>query len=222
MGSTCDEVVGALLDDILGEICDPAGNGQTCADFLESFQSPNCVGEACEILEDPLGPWSLCDVNNTGAECPDPDDAIDHAWSIDNPLSSLNCTASVTGPDITEGGGMVRGRGTFDCGESTDSIYLTVCLHRRSGGVWVKMGCRKDFDVLFGSNSLSKKIVERCLKQQTVEYRIRARGQASDGPDEDRDAATQSAKLYCPGPSSVADASIDALEYAESWLPSHE
>lgn len=117
---------------------------------------------------------------------------------------------------------MVKGRGSFACGEAVQEIAIKVCLHRASGGVWVKMGCRYKSWSLFGTSSIDKRIAEPCLKQQTATYRIRARGWASDGADEDRDVATATAELYCPGPSSAADAARDALEFAESWLPTSD
>lgn len=223
-GRTCDAWLTELADGAIAAICDPENTGQTCNQWLAAlFNDPPCSGEACDVLGDPLGPWSVCDVNNTGEECPDADDVIDLIWSIDNPLSDLECTASVNGPSISNGGGMVTGRGTFSCPEEISWIEVTVCLHRASGGVWVKMGCRhaEPEGPLFVPSSISKRIAEPCAKQQFVDYRIRARGYAQDGADEDRDAAKATATLYCPG-TSVDGAASDALEYAESWLPTND
>lgn len=224
---TCDGILAALIGDPVDALCDPSDTGQTCQQFLASllFGRPlptECVGETCDILQDPLGPWSVCDVDDTGEQCPDPDDLIDLVWSVDSPLSNLKCTASVSGPSISDGGGMVRGKGSFDCGEGyVGFIEITVCLYRASGGAWVKMGCRHKEAASGGvPGSIEQKISEPCVKQQTATYRIRARGHAQDGlepQNEDRDTAKATATLYCPGPSAEG-ASLDAIEYAESWL----
>ncbi len=110
------------------------------------------------------------------------------------------------------------GRGTLGCGgEAVEMLYLKVCLHRSSGGAWVKVGCR-DNVYAAGQDEVSKRIAEPCIRQQTTKYRILARGAEWDGPDFDRDSAKATSILYCPGTSADGGAS-DGVEYAESWLP---
>ena len=247
LSRTCEEVIAevcaeGVVCDILqdplalcaeGVVCDIlhdplalCAEGTLCDILNDPPIPPECVGETCQLLEDPLGPWSVCDIENTDAECPDPDDVVDLGWeAADPPIGSLDCTASVTGPAISESGGLVRGKGAFNCNEiAVGYIKITVCLHRASGGVWLKMGCRhkkepNEEGELFAPGGIEKKIAEPCLKQQTAKYRIRARGAAFDSFEEgeETDTAKATAILYCPG-TAVEAATQDLTEYLESWL----
>ncbi|MFN2587071.1 MAG: hypothetical protein ABR613_02975 [Actinomycetota bacterium] len=201
-------------------------------DGTEELVGLVCDAGACDAAQDPLGPWSACDLDNADEAretCPDPDDVVDLAWEMDAELSDLECEASVSGPRISAGGGMVVGRGTFECGEFVSFVEIKVCLHRAVAGAWTKMGCREKKKIISEGGvwgDASKKIAEPCTKQQTAVYRIRVRGHAVDGGgpnqiDEERDTAKATAELYCPG-MSVDGASADAIEYAESWLPTEE
>lgn len=207
-----------LLEGIDGRNpCDPHATGQTCDVWLNGLANEHCVGEVCQLWNEPLGPWSVCDVDDTEQECPDADDLVDLVWDLDNPLSDLECEAQTTGPTISSNGQTVRGTGAFGCnGEAVAWIDLKVCLHRASGGAWLKMGCRTAWHGFV--TSVSKKIAEPCVKQQTVKYRVRARGYAQDGPDWDKDSDKSTATLYCPG-ASVEGLSQEVVDYGETWLP---
>lgn len=241
------QIVEEVLDNVdTGDPCDPDNTGQTCTEYvgellncgtddcgplIEDCEISNLpvvgavVRNLCDAVNDPLGPWSVCDLDNSGATCPDPEDVIDLLWEVESPLSSLECSASVSGPSISEGGGMVKGKGTFSCDEIyVGYIEIRVCLYRATAGGWLKMGCRFNKDEAPAYATISQRIAEPCVKQQTVAYKIRARGEAIDGLDaenHDTDVAKATATLYCPG-TAVDMAVQDALEYAESWLPTND
>ncbi|HEV2757528.1 MAG TPA: hypothetical protein VG318_17325 [Actinomycetota bacterium] len=215
-----------------GEVVTDCSDG-SCGDTgLDEMIAATCDAGACDAIDDPIGAWSACDLDRgdeVDETCPDAHDLVDTVWDSDAGPADLHCTASVSGPDISSGGGMTTGRGTFDCGEYVTFVEITVCLHRNAGGGWVEMGCRYKKKMIGEGGvwgSVSKKIAEPCLRQDEVAYRIRARGWAVDGGgedqvDEDRDSATAKAELYCPG-TSLDGAVDDGVEYGESWLPSDE
>ncbi|MDQ4025558.1 MAG: hypothetical protein M3217_08735 [Actinomycetota bacterium] len=215
------------LGDVVVECTD-----DSCGDAgLDELVSATCDVGACDAVGEPLGPWSACDLDrddDVDETCPDAHDLVDTVWDTDVEPADLECTASVSGPDISSGGGMTTGRGSFDCGEYVAVVEITVCLHRNDGGGWVEMGCRHKKKVISEGvwGSVSKKIAEPCARQTERLYRIRARGWAVDGGgdgkiDEDRDSAKATAVLYCPG-TSLDGAVDDAVEYGESWSPTDE
>ncbi|MDQ3914187.1 MAG: hypothetical protein M3323_02485 [Actinomycetota bacterium] len=225
---TPDATIEDALGNPVGLVELECGEASCAGDDALGMIGFTCEAEACEAADDPLGTWSVCDFEDSGETCPDPEDVIDLLWDTDAGLTDLECEASVTGPSISNGGGMVVGRGSFECGEYVSWAKITVCLYRAIAGGWTKMGCREK-QKMTGAGALgnvSKKIAEPCTSQQTSKFRIRARGWAVDGGgpgeiDEDRDSASATAKLYCPG-TSLEGAASDATVYAESWLPEDE
>lgn len=239
-GSFCEGVLCDILEDPLGlcaegALCDILENPLgLCAEGIvcDLLEDPTRVCDVetvvCDVVQDPLGPWSACDVNGTGEECPDPEDVTDPVWGTS--LGGLTCTANVTGPRISDDGGLVEGRGSFDCGEFVAVIKIEVCLHRSTGGAWLKMGCRehaKGQDASGGVwGKIHQPIAEPCGKGTTQKYRIRAKGWAvdGDGPDayaEGADTAKATATLFCPG-ISTGGAANDAGNYADSWVPTDD
>ena len=110
-GRTCEAVVSDLLSGIdctEGPVCPLIGEILAALPTDPAF---TCEGsEVCEIKNDPLGPWSVCDPDNTDRECPDPDDFVDLFWEIDDPLFHLDCQAGVAGPTLSDGGSMAKGK----------------------------------------------------------------------------------------------------------------
>jgi hypothetical protein len=120
----------------------------------------------------------------------------------------------------------------MDCGEVVAMVEVKVCLHKKQGGVWIKMGCRAGISYSDGDGRITRRVVEPCAQKQTLTYKVRARGTAIDGTGPTpgpggsaeivHDSATATQEFYCPGSVSGAAAGGDGVEYAESWLPTSE